>query len=138
MHKVVVDRSHAVVSVTAQGFFTERDLAAAAADLHAAIRSLGSRAGQHVTLFDLTSLHVAPPALIDQFARFHTDPAIAPLWARRVALVSRSALVTQQLERVSRAREGMRVFADRREALAWLLADQNRLRVTSQPTAASG
>ena len=138
MHKVVVDRSHAVVCVVAQGCFTEADLAAAARDQHAAIRSLGARAGQHVTLFDLSGLKVSPPALIHQFARYHTDPQFAPIWARRVALVTRSALVAQQMERVCRARTAMKVFADRREAMAWLIADQERLRTTSQPTAASG
>ncbi len=121
MHKVVVDRSHAVVSMIAEGFFGAADLQAAAVDLHAAIRSLGRRAGQHVTLYDLTALSVVPPDVLDAFARYFTDPAIAPLWARKVALVSRSPLVTLQMERVSRARDTLRLFGDRRSAMAWLL-----------------
>ena len=138
MHKVVVDRSHAVVSFIAEGYFGEADLPAAAADLHAAIRSLGPRMGKHVTMYDMTALKVVPPAVLEAFARYFTDPQVAPLWARRVALVSTSPMVTLQMERVRKVRDTLRVFGDRREAMAWLLADQDRLRTTSHPTAASG
>ncbi len=138
MHKVVVERSHGVVSLIAEGYFDETGLTAAAADLHRAIRSLGARAGRHVTMYDLTALNVVTPAVLDAFARYFSDPRIAPLWARRVALVTRSLLVTQQMERVRQVKDTLRIFNDRRAAMAWLLADQERLRTTSQPTAASG
>lgn len=138
MHKVVVDRSHAVVSLTAHGYFGEAALRAAATDLHRAIRSLGDYAGKHVTLYDMLGLTVVPPAVLDGFARYFTDPAMAALWARRVAMVTRSPLVSLQMERVASLRPTMRLFADRPRAMAWLLADQARLRTTSQPTAASG
>lgn len=126
MHKVVVDRSHAVVSMVAEGYFGAAELQAAAVDLHAAIRSLGDRVARHVTLYDLTAMNVAPPAVLDAFAAFFTNPAIAPLWARRVALVTRSPLVTLQMERVRQVRDTLRIFADRRAAMAWLLADEDR------------
>ena len=128
MHRVTVDRVQAIVSMTAGGFFGEADLLAAAADLHVAIRSLGDRAGRHVTLYDLTALKVVPPPIIDQFARYFTDSYMQPLWARRVALVSGSALVSLQMDRVRRVAETIRVFDNRREAVAWLLADRERLR----------
>ncbi|WP_425230303.1 hypothetical protein [Sphingomonas sp.] len=137
MHKVVVDRTHALVCMTADGFFGEADVEAAAADLHAAIRSLGDRAGRHVTLYDLAALKVAPTAVLAKFAHYFSDPSFAPLWACRVALVSTSPLVQLQMERVCAAKPNIRGFTGRREAIAWLLADHARVRVTSQPTVAS-
>lgn len=125
MHKVVVNRAQALVSVTASGFVDAAGLAAAAAALHAGIRSLGDRAGKHVTLYDLSELKVASAAVLDRFAAYWSNPEVA--LGRRIALVSASPLVTQQLERVSKGRDTLRVFADRREALAWLLADTQRL-----------
>ena len=138
MHRVAVDRAAALVSMVVDGYFTEADLAAAAKDLHVAIRSLGPRAGEHVTLYDMTDLKVASAAVLTAFADYFRSPAIAPLWARKVALVTRSPLVLRQMERVAATRETVRVFDDRRAAVTWLLADQERVRSTSQPTRASG
>ena len=125
MHKVVVNRAQALVGVTASGFVDDAGLAAAAADLHAAIRSLGDRAGRHVTLYDLTGLKVASPATLARFAAYWSNPQVA--LGRRVALVSTSPLVLQQMARVQAVRDSIRVFADRREALGWLIADMARL-----------
>lgn len=122
MHKVVVNRAQALVSVTAEGFVDDAELAQAAADLHRAIRSLGDQVGRHVTLYDLSGLKVASPATLQRFASYWTDPAVAPLLARRVALVSGSPMVTLQLARVEKVRDTIRVFEDRRTAMAWLLA----------------
>lgn len=127
MHRVTVDRVQAMVCMTAAGFFDEAGLLAAAADLHAAIRSLGTRAGRHVTLYDLSALQVVPPPIVDRFTRYFTDAYMQPLWARRVALVSGSPLVALQIERVRRVSDTMRVFDNRREAVVWLLADRERL-----------
>ncbi|WP_294298608.1 hypothetical protein [uncultured Sphingomonas sp.] len=90
MIKVVVDRSHAMVNLTADGYVTEADIAAAAVDLHAAIRSLGDRMGQHVTLYDLTNVNVAAGVVLEAFSVFFTDPKYRPIWAKRVAFVTRS------------------------------------------------
>ena len=124
MHKVVVNRAQSLVSVTASGFVDEAGLLAAAADLHRAIRGLGDRAGRHVTLYDLTELKVASPGVLERFAAYWSDPQVA--LARRVALVTSSPLVAQQMGRVSKVRDTLRVFAERREALAWLLAGVER------------
>ena len=127
MHKVTVDRIQAMVSMTAGGFFGEAEMLAAAVDLHAAIRSLGDRAGRHVTLYDLTALQVVPPPVVDRFTRYFTDSYMQPLWARRVAMVSRSPLVALQIERVRKVTDIIRVFDDRAAAVRWLLADRERL-----------
>ena len=136
MHKVTGDRAHAMVCMTASGFFTMEETERAAADLHAAIRSLGPRAGYHVTLYDYSDVQVVPGPVLERFSRYFTDPAMKPLQAKRVAFVTRSALLRLQLQLSQR--DHMRVFADRKEATAWLLAAQERPRTTSQPTAASG
>lgn len=137
MHRVAVDRVHALVSLTVTGFLGPQDLRDAAGDLHAAIRSLGPRMGQHVTLYDLTGLNVVTREVLDAFTRYFTDAAVAPLWARRVALVCGSSLVTLQMGRVSQVRDTLRVFDARPAAVAWLLEIQERSRTISQPTVAS-
>jgi hypothetical protein len=125
MHKVIVNRAQALISVTASGFFDAAGLATAAADLHAAVRSLGARAGRHVTLYDLSGLKVAAPGTLDRFAAYWSKPEVE--LARRVALVTASPMVRLQMDRVSRVRDTLRVFDDRRDALGWLLADTERL-----------
>lgn len=122
MYRVTVDPDRTLVRVSASGFFTMEMLEAAAGELHAAIRSLGTRAGSHVSLYDYRGLKVAPQAVVDRFRRYFADEAIRPLWARRAAFVADSALLTMQLHRVQRA--NMRVFADPASAEAWLFADE--------------
>lgn len=136
MHRISVDRAHAMVCMTASGYFSVEATEAAAADLHSAIRSLGSRAGEHVTLYDYTDVAVVSPAVLERFAQYFTAPEMRPLLARKVAFVSGSTLLTMQIQRIQR--DNMRLFATRGEAAAWLLAGQERERTISQPTAASG
>ena len=136
MHRIAIDRNQAMVSLVLAGFFSLDDVTSAAADLHAAIRSLGSRMGMHVTLYDMSDLQVAAAPVLERFGRYFSDPAMKPLWARRVAIVSNSALVQMQMQRI--CRDNMRVFAMRTDAVTWLLEDQGRPRTISHPTAASG
>ncbi|KQT32417.1 hypothetical protein ASG29_11560 [Sphingomonas sp. Leaf412] len=121
MYKVVVDRSHAMVNVVAEGFVTEAEIGEAAGALHGAIRSLGERAGSHVTLYDFARLDIASPKVLARFATYFTDPIYSAIWARRVALVTGSPLVHLQMARVRSDRVNLRVFDDRRAAIAWLL-----------------
>lgn len=118
-----------MVCLTACGFFTLEQTERAAVDLHVAIRSLGARAGQHVTLYDYSEVQVVTAPVLERLGRYFTDPVMRPLWARRVAFVTQSALLGLQLQRIQR--ENMRVFADRKEATAWLLAAQDRPRALS-------
>ena len=138
MFWIATDLAQRLVRLTAGGFFSEAEIEAAAAELHRAIRGLEAGPGGHVTLYDLAELRVASQTMIGRFAEFFTSPAFAPIRAARVAVVTRSALVTLQMERVANAVATMQVFSDTRGALAWLLADQDRFRTTSQPTRASG
>lgn len=120
MYSVTVDRARNMVSMTASGFFTMPVLEAAAADLHRAIRSLGTLAGSHVTLYDYRGLNVVQQPVLERYGRYFTDEGMRALWARRVAFVTGSALLGMQLQRIRRA--NMRVFADATEAKGWLTA----------------
>lgn len=126
MIKVVLDRSHAMLNVTADGFVTASDIAAAADRLHAAIRSLGDRVGHHVTLYDLTRLQVARGDVLDGFAVFFVDPRYRAIWARRVAFVTASPLVARQMARIRQQRPDIDVFTTRPAAIAWLLQAPDR------------
>ncbi len=136
MHKVTVDKSHTMVCMTASGYMSMEQVRDAAADLHAAIRSLGPHAGNHLTLYDFSEVMVVTGPVLERLARYFTDDDMQTLQARRVAFVCKSALLTLQLKRIQH--DHMRIFVDRKEATAWLLADQDRVRTISQPTAASG
>lgn len=136
--RVIVNRPHKMVSVVADGFFTIADIEHTGRELHAAIRSLGADAGQHVTLYDLSAAQVTAAPALERFGTFFTDTAYRGIWARRVAFVSTSALLRRQLERVAAIRDNLRSFDDRDAAIGWLLDDQDRPRTTSQPTLASG
>ena len=122
MFKVVVDRSHAMVNLTAEGFITVEELERAAAALHDSIRSLGDRAGRHLTLYDLTRLNVVAGPVLAKFGSYFTDPVYRAIWARRVALVTASPMVARQMARLRGERSDMRIFDDRTAAMAWLLA----------------
>ena len=120
MYAVTVDPTRALVRMSASGFFTMEMLEASARDLHAAIRSLGPRVRQHVTLYDYRGLNVVQKAVLDRYGRFFTDRSMKALWARRVAFVTDSALLGLQLQRIQRG--DMRVFADPAAATMWLLS----------------
>lgn len=121
MYSIRVDRERLLVEMRLTGFFTG-DLAAEAVEaLRRAIESLGPQAGQHVTLFDATAIDICPPATIDYIQACWVDPAIRPLWARRVAYCTPSALTRMQAKRLRESRSDIGVFASREEALAWLL-----------------
>ncbi len=121
MIKVVVDRPRAMVALTAEGYVAQADVMTAAGQLHAAIRSLGERAGKHLTLYDLSDAKVAAGPALEAFAAFFTDPRYRPIWARRVAFVTTSTLLTRQMARIRLDRPDMEVFDTRAKAIAWLL-----------------
>lgn len=122
MHLVSVNRGQRLVSMTISGFVHPAEVAAAATDLHAAIRRLGGEQGTHVTLYDLSNVDIAGAETIAQFRNYFVEPRFASIWARKVALVTQSALFALQLKRVRQERTNIRTFASRSGALTWLLA----------------
>ena len=90
-------------------------------ELRAAILSLGDAVGEHVTLYDATALHGLPVATIDAIKAMFENPRVRPLWARKVAFVTTSALARLQVGRIRRARADIANFDTRAAALEWLL-----------------
>lgn len=117
-----IDRARKLVDVHLSGFFTAEDAAWTGEELRAAILSLGLAPGEHVTLYDATELSVAPNATVEAVKGMFANPSVRPLWARKVAIVSKSALARLQLQRLREARADIAIFGERGEAIDWLLA----------------
>lgn len=123
-HTILIDRARKLIEVRLSGALpSPEDASWIGEEVHAAIRSLGADVGQHVTLYDASALQVAPAATIDVTKALFANPAVRPLWAKRVAYVVGSALGRMQAQRLRAARSDIGVFDNRDEALAWLLAD---------------
>ncbi|MBX3563216.1 MAG: hypothetical protein KF730_01440 [Sphingomonas sp.] len=117
-----IDRAHKLVEVHLSGFFTAEDAAWTGEELRAAILSLGLAPGEHVTLYDATELNVAPNATVEAVKSMFANPSVRPLWARKVAIITRSALARLQIRRLREARADIAIFAERDAAVDWLLA----------------
>ncbi|RYD59682.1 MAG: hypothetical protein EOP60_01760 [Sphingomonadales bacterium] len=119
---IQIDHAHKLVEVRLSGFFTAEDAAWTGEELRASILALGTAAGEHVTLYDATDLSIAPNETVEAVKSMFANPQVRPLWARKVAIVSRSALGRMQLQRLREARGDIEIFDDRDAAMAWLLA----------------
>lgn len=117
-----IDHANKLVEVRLSGFFTAEDASWTGEELRAAIRSLGTGEGEHVTLYDATELSVAPNETVEAVKRMFANPSVRPLWARKVAIVAKSALGRMQLQRLREARADIEIFDNRDAAVAWLLA----------------
>jgi hypothetical protein len=121
MFTISIDRARLLVDMRLSGFFTLEIAAQATQALRAAVRSLGPAMGHHVTLYDATDLLVSPAQTIEYIQSSYAEPEIRPLWARRVAYCTPSALTRMQAMRLRRSRADIGVFTTRDDALAWLL-----------------
>lgn len=117
-----IDRANRLVDVRVSGFVTAEDASWLGEDVRAAIRTFGEDVGQHVTLYDVSKLSVAPGETIDIVKEMFVNPHVRPLWARKVAIVTRSALGRLQAQRLRDARSDIAIFEDREAARDWLLA----------------
>lgn len=126
LYDIPVDRLHNLVEARFAGFFTPEQSAEATIAVRDAVRSLGKAVGQHVTLYDVTDVQVASGATIEAMQRAFADPAAQHLAARKVAFCTGSALARIQAQRLRTARSDIGVFATRKEALAWLLAEDTK------------
>jgi hypothetical protein len=91
-------------------------------EVRAAVRSLGDVVGQHVTLYDFSQVPVVPQATLEQLRETFRNEAIRHLWARKLAIVTTTALGRLQAQRVKEVRPDIELFDNREAALAWLLA----------------
>lgn len=120
-HSIEVDRERLLVDVRVRGFLPPEEAGWLGEEIRAAILTLGDAVGQHVTLYDVSEMPVAPQATLDQTIRTFGNPSVRPLWARKVAFCSPSALTRLQLGRLRSVRADFGIYATREDALAWLL-----------------
>ena len=116
-----IDPARKLVDVRLSGFFTVEDAGWTGEELRESILALGPAVGEHVTLYDATDLSIAPNETVEAVKRMFAHPAVRPLWARKVAIVAKSALGRMQLVRLREARADIEIFDDREAAIAWLL-----------------
>lgn len=121
-HSVEVDPTRNLVILTMSGVVSPEDAAWMAEELRAGVRTLGDAVGQHVTLYDFSAVPVVPQATVEQLMATFRNEAIRYLWARRLAIVTRTALARRQAQRVKEVRPDIELFDSRDAALAWLLS----------------
>lgn len=122
-HSITVDRASKLIDVRMTGFPTPEDIAWIGEEVRAAVRSLGGDAGKHLTLYDVSAITVVSPATIAAVKETFDNPAVRPLWSRRIAYVVGSALARLQMQQIREVRTDLAVFDNRADALAWLLRE---------------
>lgn len=124
MDEVAIDisRGGALVEVTLDGYFPPERAMRALHEVRRAIGALGDRAGNHVTLYTLSDEYIAPPETISLMQQAFIESLSMKIAARRVAYCAPSALQRMQLKRLREGRGDIEVFADREDAIAWLLS----------------
>lgn len=121
-HNVTVDPARKLIILTMSGVISPEDGAWMGEEVRAAVRSLGDAAGQHVTLYDFSDVPVVPQATLEQLRETFRNEAIRHLWARKLAIVTGTALGRMQAQRVKEVRPDIELFEDRKAALDWLLS----------------
>ncbi len=117
-----VDRANKLVDVRIGGFVAPEDASWLGEEVRAAIRALHRETGEHVTLYDVTGLSIAPASTIEMVKCMFAHPEVRLLWARKVAIVTESALARLQMQRLRDARSDIAIFDARADAIEWLLA----------------
>jgi hypothetical protein len=121
-HEVKLDRSRKLVELRMSGVVQPEEAAWIGEEFRAAIRELGDDIGDHLSLYDFSDVPVVPQATLEQLRATLTNPAVRALWARKLAIVTSTALGRLQAQRVREVRPDIGLFDTREQALAWLLA----------------
>lgn len=122
LQTIHVDHARKLVDVRVSGLVTAENAGPMSEEVYAAIRSLGAGPGEHLTLYDVSKLSVAPAQTIELVKALFLRPDVRPLWAKKVAIVTGSALGRMQMQRVREVRDDITLFPDRDAAIEWLLA----------------
>lgn len=122
MHSVRIDRINRLVEQRVVGALDLAEVERSGAAVRAAVRSLGTAPGAHVTLYDLSETAPMDDAVIESALRQFADPRFTCVRARKVALLAPSALARMKLNAPAGSRDNMRMFADRGAAMRWLLS----------------
>lgn len=121
-HEVRLDRANLLAELKITGVVSPEDAAWMAEEFRAAVRSFGDQVGNHLSLYDFSAVPVVPVATVEQLRETLSNPAVRKLWARKLAIVTSTALGRMQAQRVREVRPDIQLFKTREEALAWLLA----------------
>lgn len=119
---IQIDHARKLIDVRIAGFVTAEDAGWMGEEVRAAILSLDAEPETHVTFYDVTGLSVAPQETIEAVKSMFVNPEVRPLWARKVAIVTQSALGKMQFRRLREARGDIAIFTERGEAIEWLFA----------------
>lgn len=115
MHHIVASAAINMIELRLSGFCSISDVAAIETDLKALFAS-GKLKPEYLLLVDVTEC-----AVQSQDVLFATAEMVKDKWrAKRIAVISNSAMVNIQLGRVI-SRPYLRIVTDRRPALDWLI-----------------
>jgi len=121
-HQVTLDRGRKLVELRMSGIVGPEAAAWIAEEFRAAIRGLGDDVGDHLSLYDFSDVPVVPVATVEQLRATLTNPEVRKLWARKLAIVTSTALGRLQAQRVQEVRPDIGLFDTREAALEWLLS----------------
>jgi hypothetical protein len=121
-HEIRVDRANKLVELRMRGVVGPEDSGWMAEEFRAAVRSLGDDVGDHLSLYDFSDVPVVPVATVEQLRATLVNPEVRKLWARKLAIVTTTALGRLQAQRVREVRPDIGLFETRDAALEWLLA----------------
>lgn len=119
---IEIDRDRSLVVVKVTGYFSPEAAHRATMETRMAIQSLGSAAGQHLTLYDMTHAVPTTADTVELIRMGFANPVYRKLWARKVAFCSASSLVRRQIDRLREVRPDIAIFDTRETAMAWLTA----------------
>lgn len=119
MNRIYVDRPRNLVVLSLTGYADRDSVVAFCAEIRIAVRSLGSAAGSHDIICDLSRVPVGPAETIAALADILSTPDYRDIRARRLALHTPSALSRLQLERL-KVRPGIEIFDSSIAAYRWL------------------
>lgn len=122
--EIEIDRDRNLVVVRVFGFFSLEAAHRATMETRYAVQSLGSAAGRHVTLYDMTEAAPSNGETVELIRMAFANPIYRSIWARKVAFCTPSSLLRRQIERLRQARADIAIFETREPALAWLMRDE--------------
>ncbi len=120
MYQIIIDRPRSLVFARVSGFLDSQTIAEIVAQTRLLGNELRQSSGRFDLLCDLTATKVTSSEAAGGYSDLLGNPSARHLWADRIAYVTASALLRLQIERAIAARSDVRVFGDRRTALAWL------------------
>jgi hypothetical protein len=121
-YKLEVEPGRNLVRMAFFGYWNEAVADAFGAELGKALKSMaaaGARAGDYLYLADFRESAVQSQVMVERFQGFAAGPGSM---ARRVAVVTASALQKKQTERMA-PYDHFRSFSTVDEAMQWLLSD---------------